>query len=379
MRLIHLADLHLGKRVNGFPMIGDQKHILEEILRIIGDERPDAVLIAGDIYDRPVPPAEAVALFDDFLVRLSRGGPRVFIISGNHDSPERMAFGGRLMDASGIHFSPVYDGRVTPFRLEDGFGTVNVFMLPFIRPANARVFFPEEEITDCNGAVRAAVNAMEPDPADRNVLMTHQFVTGAERSDSEDVPVGGSDGVDASVFGGFDYVALGHLHRPQNVGSERIRYAGSPLKYSFSEAGHQKSVTVAEMGPKGSLSVRTVPLKPLHDMRELRGTYAGLMLRSFYEKTSWPDDYTHITLTDEEDVPDAVGRLRVIYHNLMRLDYDNARTRSGAGPAPDAAVGRKSPFELFAGFYELQNGRPMSDRQSEFMRTAIGKTWEAAE
>ena len=376
MKLIHLSDLHLGKRVSEFSMLEDQRYILEEILRIIDGERPDAVLIAGDIYDKPVPPAEAVGLFDDFLVRLARRETQVFIISGNHDSPERIAFGARLMDRSGIHLSPVYDGHVEPVALEDEHGTVNIYMLPFLKPAHVRRFFPEEEIDSYTDALRTAVRAMEIDPAARNVLVTHQFVTGAARCDSEDISVGGTDNVDVTAFDGFDYVALGHIHNPQQVVRETVRYCGTPLKYSFSEAGHEKSVTVAELGEKGDISIRTAPLIPLRDMKELRGSYEDLTRRSFYENTTWREDYTHIMLTDEEDIPDAVGKLRVIYRNLMKLDYDNRRTRSGGEILGSGQVEKKSPLELFSELYEKQNNQPMTEEQRAFAAGLIGTIWE---
>ena len=375
-KLIHLSDLHLGKRVNEFSMIEDQKFILKKILNVIDEERPDGVIIAGDVYDKSVPSAEAVELFDDFLVRLAERKMQVFIISGNHDSPERLAFGNRLMDVSGIHFSPVYHGRVVPLELTDEYGPLRIYMLPFIKPVTVKRFFPDETIESYTDAVRAAVEEMGIDRSVRNVLVTHQFVTGAERSESEDVSVGGSDNVDASVFDGFDYVALGHIHGPQNIDSERIRYCGTPLKYSFSEARHEKSVSVVEFAEKGNVSVRTVPLVPMHEMVELKGTYEELTLRSFYEGTTYPEDYVHITLTDEDDIPDAVSKLRVIYHNLMKLDYDNRRTRHEAVVSGAEDVERKSPLELFSEFYLQQNGVEMSEEQTAFVRQLIEKIWE---
>ena len=376
MKLIHLSDLHLGKRVNEFSMLEDQAHILNEILEIVRQERPDGVLIAGDVYDKPVPPAEAVSLLDDFLVELSALGPEVFLISGNHDSPERMAFGGRLMERSGIHVSPVYSGAVAPYTLTDEYGPVRIYLLPFVKPVLVRRFFPEAEISSYTAAVAAAVGSMEADPSVRNVLVTHQFVTGAARCESEEVSVGGSDNVDAAVFDTFDYVALGHLHGPQAVGRETVRYCGTPLKYSFSEVRQQKSVTVVELRGKGETLIRTVPLIPLRDLVELRGTYDSLTLRDFYAGTSYQRDYVHITLTDEEDVPDAVSRLRVIYPNLMRLDYDNRRTRAGLLTEADEAPERRSPLELLEEFYEKQNGRPMGREQRSFARELMEKIWE---
>ena len=379
MKFIHLSDLHLGKRVNEFSMLEDQQYILSEILCIIDAEQPDGILIAGDVYDKTVPSAEAVALLDDFLVRLAKRDLQIFLISGNHDSPERMAFGGRLMEGSGVHLSPVYDGRVRPITLTDVYGTVNIYLLPFVKPAHVRRCFPEREITTYTDALAIAIEAMGVDQTERNVLVTHQFVTGAARCDSEELSVGGTDNVDASVFDPFDYVALGHIHGPQRVGRETVRYCGTPLKYSFSEAGHQKSVTVVELEEKGAVSVRTVPLVPLRDLVELRGTYEELTFRGFYEGTSYQKDYVHITLTDEEDIPDAMRKLQIIYPNLMKLDYDNRRTRAGAclDGAEDAE--QKSPLDLLEEFYEKQNGRPMGEEQQAFAWAWMERIWEEDE
>ena len=379
MKLIHISDLHLGKRVNEYSMLEDQAYILKKIINVIDDEKPDGVLIAGDVYDKTIPSAEAVQLFDDFLVCLAGRGLRVFIISGNHDSPERIAFGSRLMDVSGIHLSPVYDGRITPVTLTDEFGEVNVYMLPFLKPANVRRFYEDETLSSYTDAIRCAISKMSMDTGRRNILVTHQFVTGAVRSESEEISVGGSDNVDAAVFEAFDYVALGHIHSPQNCGTEKIRYCGTPLKYSFSEAKDQKSVTVIELRAKGDLTVRTAPLAPLHDLVELKGTYEEVTLKSFYEGKGWQEAYTHITLTDEEDIPDAIGKLRAVYHRLMKLDYDNKRTRTSAQIDGTADVETKSPLALFGDFYELQNNQPMTDEQSAFMRSLIEKTWEGAQ
>lgn len=379
MKLIHLSDIHLGKRVNEFSMLEDQAHILKKILAVVDEEKPDGVLIAGDVYDKSVPSTEAVQLFDDFLVRLAERKLPVFIISGNHDSPERLSFANRLIDAVGIHLAPVYNGVVEPITLSDEYGPVNVYMLPFIKPAHVRGFFPDTEITGYSDAVAAAIGRMNIDKTQRNVLITHQFVTGAQRSDSEELSVGGTDNIGAEVFCDFDYVALGHIHGPQNMDSGRIRYCGSPLKYSFSEAAQQKSVTVAELKEKGTLEIHTVPLIPRRDMVELKGSYQQLTLREFYENTTYQEDYTHITLTDEEDIPDAVAKLRTVYHNLMKLDYDNTRTRHSAAISGAENVETRSPIDLFAEFYELQNGLPMSAEQTELVASLIEKIWEGEE
>ncbi len=375
MKLIHLSDLHLGKRVNEFSMLEDQKYILTKIINVIDDEKPDGVLIAGDVYDKSVPSAEAVGLFDDFLYKLSKRDLKVFVISGNHDSPERIAFGSRLMNRSGIYMSPMYAGQVVPITLTDEYGEADVYMLPFLKPVHVRRYYPDEEITSYTHALRHAISQLNIHPSRRNLLITHQFVTGASRSDSEDISVGGSDNVDASVFELFDYVALGHIHGPQNIGKATIRYCGTPLKYSFSEANHIKSVTVVELAGKGSVFVRTVPLFPKFDMREIRGTYSDIVTKKNYEGTN-TNDYMHITLTDEEDIPDAIGKLRVIYPNLMKLDYDNKRTRSNTALNPAEELDKKSPLELLSEFYEFQNNQPMSEEQTAFSRELIESIWE---
>ena len=375
MKLIHLSDLHLGKRVNEFSMMEDQEYILEEILKITLEERPEGVIIAGDVYDRPVPPAEAVELFDEFLFRLSEQRLKVFIISGNHDSPERLAFGSRLISGSGVYLAPVYTGRVEPVVLRDEYGPVKIFLLPFLKPVHVKRCFPEEEIGSYTDALQKAVEELPLCPKERNVLVTHQFVAGAGRCDSEELSLGGSDAVDVSVFDPFDYVALGHLHNPQKAGKETVRYCGTPLKYSFSEAAHGKSVTVVELGEKGSVSVRTVPLHPLHDMKEIRGSYEALILRDYYEGKAWREDYLHITLTDEEDIPDAVRKLQVIYPNLMKLDYDNRRTRTRSELIRETEAEKKTPLELLEEFYEKQNNQAMSETQRAFALELIEKIW----
>lgn len=375
MKLMHLSDLHLGKRVNEFSMIEDQKYILKEILKIIDDKSPDGIIIAGDVYDKPVPTAEAVELFDDFLYRLSKRELKVFIISGNHDSPERLAFGNRIMDSRGIYMSPVYNGNITPIDAEDEFGKIHIYMLPFIKPAHVRRFFSDEEISSYTEAMKTVIENMNINKAERNMLITHQFVTGASRTESEEVSVGGSDNIDGAVFSGFDYVALGHIHRAQNCGSEFIRYCGTPLKYSFSESKDEKSITMLDVKEKGNIEISFIPLTPLRDMVEIKGMYNDIMLKSFYENTSLTDDYIHITLTDEDDIPDVLTKLRVVYKNIMKLDYDNQRTRQSSFITPASQVTGKSPLEHFNTFYEVQNGTALSPEQSTFLENIIEEIW----
>lgn len=376
MKFLHLADLHLGKRVNGFSMLEDQAHILRQILAILDIEQPDGVLIAGDVYDKSVPSVEAVGLLDGFLTELRARGVPVLLISGNHDSPERLAFGGRVMGSCGIHISPVYDGALAPVTLQDAFGPVHVWLLPFVKPAHVRRWFPDADIESYTDAMAEAVAHMDIDTAARNVLVTHQFVTGGARSGSEELSVGGTDNVDSGVFAPFDYVALGHLHGAQHIGRETIRYAGSPLKYSFSEARQHKSVTVVTLGEKGDVQVRTVALTPLRELREIRGSYDELTARSFYEHTTYRSDYLHLILTDEQDVFDAMSRLRTIYPYLMTLDYDNARTRAAGGMSVPAEAERRTPPELFEALYLRQNHRPMSEVQRAYIAQLMEQIME---
>ena len=376
MKFFHLSDLHLGKRVNELSMLDDQRFILGQIVRLADEERPDAVVIAGDVYDKAAPPAEAVQLFDDFLCSLAGRGIEVLITAGNHDSAERLAFGGRLMAPSGVHISPVYAGRVTPVSLEDAFGRVDFFLLPFIRPADVRRFYgQEEEIESYTQALACAIRHMDRDESVRSVLVAHQFVAGAAACESEEPSVGGVDSVDAALFDAFDYVALGHLHSPQKVGRETLRYCGTPLKYSFSEAGQCKSATFVELGAKGEVHITTAPLTPRHELRGLRGSYTELTDRRCYEGTA-VDDYLYITLTDEQDVPDALARLRVIYPNLMQLDYDNQRTRQQQEISAPERTESISPLEHLAAFYQLQNNQPLTAEQTAFCQALIEEIWK---
>lgn len=382
MKLFHLSDLHIGKRVNEFSMLEDQKYILRQILKAAKEYQLDGIILAGDIYDKPVPAAEAVQVFDDFLTSLSEMKLPVFMISGNHDSAERVSYGGRLMKKSGIYVAPVYEGKTEKVELKDDYGKVCIHLLPFIKPAAVRHAFEggeyekeAETVCDYQSAVKMAVSHMEIEEGARNVLVAHQFVTGAMRCESEEVSVGGLDNVDASVFDDFDYVALGHIHSPQAVGREQVRYCGTPLKYSFSEAGQEKTITVVELKEKGNTQITFISLQPLRDMRKIRGSYMEVTARSFYENDSC-DDYLHVTLTDEEDILDGLQKLRVIYPNIMQLEYDNRRTRENMELTGAQAVEKKSEMELFMEFYELQNNQPMSQVQEEFVRNIIREVKE---
>ncbi len=374
MKFIHISDLHIGKKLNEFSLAEDQRHILGEILKIADTERPDCVFIAGDIYDKSMPSGEAVEMFDAFLYELTLLNTNIFIISGNHDSPERIAFGARLMQNSRVFIAPVYDGTVYKHSLKDSFGLINIYLLPFVTPRQVRRFY-DAETESYNDAVKTAISEIPDDESERNVILTHQFVTGAVQSDSEDISVGGTDNIDASLFDKFDYVALGHIHRPQSVLRDTVRYCGTPLKYSFSEASHQKSVTLGLMNEKGNIALSYIPLTPLHDMREIRGTYEEVTDKRNYGDLP-TDDYIHITLTDEFDVPDALFKLRTIYPNLMKLDYDNKRTQSSGELTLDDTVERRSPLQIFCDFYKQRMGNDMNDTQRNFCEKIMTEIWE---
>lgn len=375
MRFFHLSDLHLGKRVMELSMLQDQAHILEQVSAYAKKHRPRCALISGDVYDKPVPPVEAVRLFDDFLWELASQNVQVLVISGNHDSPERIAFGGRIMRQGGVALAPAYEGPLAPLTLEDEFGPVDFYLLPFVKPAHVRAAFPQAELSTYTQALAQALEGAPGNPSRRAVLLAHQFVTGGVPCQSEDVSIGGMDNVDGAVFDAFDYVALGHLHSPQHVGRETLRYCGSPLAYSFSEAGQQKSVTLVELGEKGRVTLSFLPLTPLRQMRKLRGSYLELTARGAYQGTP-TEDYLHITLTDEQEIPDAMGRLRSIYPNALQLAYDNARTRSQVSVAPAEQARRKSPLALFGELYQAQNGAAMTPGQEALLKELMERVWE---
>jgi exonuclease SbcD len=374
MKLFHLSDLHLGKRLKEISLIEDQEYILKKILTAAGSEKPDGILIAGDVYDRSIPSEEAMKLWDDFLVSLAEKKIPVFVVSGNHDSAIRLSDHSELVEAAGIHFSPVYDGTVKRIALEAGGEKVYIHMLPFVKPAIVKSFFPGEEINDYTDACRVALSKADVDSSVTNILMAHQFVTGAERCDSEEVVVGGLDNVNASVFDDFDYVALGHIHGKQYIGRETVRYCGTPLKYSFSEKNHHKSITVVNIKGK-EITLDEIPLDPLHDLREIKGTYEELTDKKNYENTD-TDDYIHAVLTDENDVIDAMGKLRVIYPNIMQLTYDNTRTKERNEISGVENIEEKTPLELFMELFEKQNNAPMAEEQMKFITECIDKVWE---
>lgn len=375
MRFLHLADLHLGKRVNEFSMIEDQKYALKQVLNIIEEHNVQSVLMAGDIYDKSVPSAEAVLLLNDFLTELSKKKVTTFVISGNHDSAERIGFGSDIMSLAGIYMAKPYNGEVEQIIIEDEHGEICVYMLPFIKPATVKHAHKEEEIITYDDAMAVVMKNINLDKNKRNILIAHQYVSGADRCDSENMSIGGIDEVSGEHFKNFDYVALGHLHGPQHVHSENIRYAGTLLKYSFSEVHHHKNALIVDMGEKGEINFEKIDIKPLHDMRELKGTYEELTAKTFYEDMD-TEDYFHITLTDEEDKVNALALLRTIYPNIMKLDYDNQRTRRNQDVMLTQKVEEKSPLDLFEEFYKMQNNMPMTEEQREMMKEMVQKVWE---
>jgi exonuclease SbcD len=375
MKIIHLADLHIGKTIYGVSLLPDQRHILDQILAHAEAQRPQAVVIAGDVYDKPTPGAEAVKLFDRFLTALSRLGCAVFIIGGNHDSPERLSFASGIVAAQNVFIQGAYDGELPYTSLQDAFGEVRFYLLPYIKPAYVRRFFEEEQIDTCQTAMRAVLEKADIDPAARNVLVTHQFYVSAGlepiRSDSEIDPVGGLDAVDVSLLSAFDYVAMGHIHGPQRVGpSDNRRYAGSPLKYSFSEARQQKSLTLVELGEKGDVRLTQLPLTPLHDMRPLKGPLALLLSGALSVKEA-REDYVQVTLTDEEELFGVMERVRGVYPNTLTIGFDNSRTRAEGPLSFDEPMLADSPFELFKTFYEERNGAGLLAAQEKIVQDIL--------
>ena len=381
MKLLHLADLHIGKRVNEFSMLEDQRAILKQILNIAEQEKPDAVLIAGDVYDKTIPPGEAVSVLDDFLTGLAFLKLPVFMICGNHDSAERLSFGSRILRRQGITIAAAYDGTLEPVLLHDEYGPVELYLLPFIKPALAAPFFPGKELESTEDAVRSILKSVPDQPDCRRVLVAHQFVTNRgelpQQSDSETAYVGGSDAVDAGVFHAFDYVALGHLHGPQKMLRDTIRYAGSPLKYSFSESRQKKSVTIVELLEKGNTLIRQIPLVPLRDMREIRGPIDQLTDPQVVNSAN-PEDYIHATLTDIEELMDPIGRLRRFYPNVMRLDFENRLSREiklkNAASGED--LSQKTAMELFEDFFQMQNQKEMTQEQTQVMESLFCSSQE---
>ena len=375
MRFLHLADLHIGKRVNGFSMIEDQKFVFEQVYNVIENEKIDGIIMAGDIYDKPVPSAEAVKLFDEMLTRLVSINLPIFVISGNHDSAERIGFGSDILSAAKVYMSRVYNGNLQKIELEDDYGKINVYLLPFIKPATVKNIYKEAEIKDYDDALEYVLSQEKIDKTKRNVIVSHQFVTGALRSESEEVSVGGLDNVSVENYEAFDYVALGHIHRAQQMGRESARYAGTLLKYSFSEEKHNKSMTIVDLKEKGNIEIKEIPVKPLHDLKTIKGKFSKITSEEFYKELK-KEDYYRAVLTDEDDILNAIGKLKSIYPNLMSMEYDNTRTRSYSVVDNVETVEAKSPLEHFEEFFEKQNGRKMSEKQRNYLLEILGEARE---
>ncbi len=383
MKLLHLADLHIGKRVYEYSMLEEQKAALLQAFRMVKEHGVDAVLIAGDVYDKTIPTIEGVKLFDTFLTALKQKQVPVFIISGNHDSAERLSFGRHLFEQAEIYLSGTYEEEILKKTMTDEFGDVDIYLLPFLKPQQIEPAEDEEKPQDYTEAVALVLSRLNINPNNRNVLLAHQFVGGGamepERTDSETQSVGGVDMVDYRVFDAFDYVALGHLHGAQQVGRETVRYAGSPVKYSFSEARQVKSATLITLGEKSaeggsSITIEKLPFTPVHDMREIKGTLEQLTSPEVLEESD-SLDYMHITLTDEEEIYDVFGRLRAVYPNLMALDFDNSRTRAEGAVALTGEIMReKNTMELFRDFFEQQAGCELSPMQEQIMKDIIEKS-----
>ena len=384
MKVLHVSDLHIGKRVNGMSMLDDQRYILRQILDIAEKHQVGVLLIAGDIYDKASPSAEAVTVFDAFLTDAVAAGLRVLAIPGNHDSAERIAYAQGLLEKQGVCLPPVYEGEVEWVELEDEHGPVKFWLLPFLKPGDVRRFFPDEEIgDDYSAALRAVLGACDIDQGKRNVVLSHQLVTAygtaLDRADDE-IKLGGMDNVDVSVYDAFDYVALGHVHRPQRVGRDTVRYSGSPLKYSFSEARYGKSVALVELGEKKPgddvgecVSFKLIPLVPLHDVREVRGTLADVLAMGT------ESDYLHITLSDEHPQLDAMAKIHEVFPNAMMLDYDNVTVLIDRPQTPlTADPDSMDTLEMFGAFYESQVGNPLDDEQQDFARKLIAKVEDSA-
>lgn len=381
LKFFHLADLHIGKRVNGFSMFEDLQHVFSQIYAYTQQYHPDAILIAGDIYDKASPSAEAVAQFDGFLTEFVRRKIPVMIISGNHDSPERLEFAKNILQSNQIYLSCIYRGQADHLILQDRHGDVHIYLLPFVRPSQVRNALQLPEIHSYQEAVNAAIHCMQINPSQRNILVTHQFVTQSNgealRSDSEIFSVGGEENIAADCFHDFDYVALGHLHRSQSVGRETIRYAGSPLKYSFSEAEQEKNITMVTFEQKGNIQITALPLQPLHDMREICGTLEALTSEEVV-KSAPADDYIHATLTDGQYQVEPHRKLSAVYPNLMRLDLRPTH-QIVSEELQVEAIQQKSPEQLFVDFYLQQQGEPMSEEQQRLIKEIFSNIKEVGE
>lgn len=367
MKLFHISDLHLGKRVYEFSMLEEQKELLESILNRIEEEKPDVLLITGDVYDKPVPPTEAVKLLDDFLTKLAEKGLHTYIIAGNHDSAQRLEFGKDIIGKNGIHITGSIEKELEHFVETDDFGKVHIWLLPFFKPAHVNGLLGES-FTSYGEAAKALLDGSNIDRAKRNIILVHQFVTWkgtAERSDSEMLSLGGVEEIDASLFFAFDYAALGHLHSPQKMGKETVRYAGSPMPYSFSEIRQKKGITVVELKGKGDISLDFIPLETKRKFREIKGPLKELLSAAKAEGGS--ADYIRCILTDKEALLDPMGQMRSVYPNLMTLEFQQREMENEQEISIDTEDIR--PDELFAMFFEKQNEKELNGTQEKLLES----------
>ncbi|MGN1023964.1 MAG: exonuclease SbcCD subunit D [Lachnospiraceae bacterium] len=368
MKILHTADLHLGKSVNEFDLLEDQKYMLEQLLSVIDTEHPDVLLISGDIYDRSVPPERAVELLDTFLTELSGRKIPTLVISGNHDSEERLAYGSSLFAKSGIHIAGKFEGKLEEVTLKDEYGLVHFYLLPFVKASTVRYYYPNADIKTYEDAVRTVIGSAAPDPDVRNVCLAHQFVTYSGKdpelsgSETSGLEVGTVERVGSGVFAPFDYTALGHIHGYQEMEGGRVVYSGSPLKYSLREIGQNKCFVLLDLGPKqdgkADLAIQRIPVKPLHEMRRIKGKLKDLLSHAVDT-----DDYIYATLTDEEPIPDAMASLQGVYPNAMKLDYENARTRALEDEPLEGQTQEKSFAEIAEDFARKVTGAELTDSE----------------
>ena len=376
MKILHLADLHIGKVVLEQSMLEDQKYMLNQIIEKIKEENIDIVLISGDVYDRSIPPADSVKVLNNFLKILVKDlNLKVFVIAGNHDSKERLSFGSEIFAEEGLHIVADYEGKLEKITLKDEFGDLNIYMLPYVKPIEVKQYF-EEEINSYHDAVKKIIEQESIDENSRNIILSHQFVTAGneepEKSESETLFLGGTENVDVSCFNKFDYVALGHIHGPQRIGRDTARYAGTILKYSFSEVNQKKSLTIIDFKEKGNLQISLIPLTPLRDMRVIKGPIEELIKEENYIGTN-REDYIRAIITNEEPVYDAIGQIKKIYPNTLRLDIENSKTsiNSGMKLSDLDNIKKKDEVELFNEFYKFQHNKDLEDFQIEILKSVV--------
>ena len=373
MKIAHISDLHLGKQLYSFSLTEDQEYILNKIVSVIKEQKVEVLLIAGDIFDKNVASLDGIKLFRKFLNDLVKNQIAVMIISGNHDSPERLTFGAEFMKSHKLYFSKVYDGTIEPVILQDEYGPVNFYLLPFIRPAEVKHFFPDEQIKSYEDAVKLAVKNLNIDKAQRNIILSHQAIINAQTCDSEESIIGGLDTISADIYNDFDYCALGHIHTPQKI-RDNVIYCGSPLKYSTSEMKKDKSMPIIELGEKGKIEINYEPLIPLRDIREIKAKFYEIIemaKKDPYNK----EDYINIILTDENETMDALSTLRESYPNIIHLSYENSSTQNTANLDDIVFDNKTSPLELFEDFFENRGGRQLTSEEKDFMQNLIEKIW----